>query len=514
MPIVALVVFGGWYARAVAPAPWAYVADGVAALVAVVACAAAATRAGNRRGRVAWRCQSVACAAWSLAPTGWALATDVGHVLADVGQVAFLVLVVAGMWLTSRGPDRRATVRMYLDGAVGASAALVVVWPLAFADTWARMVLVSRAATVPMACLLVMFVLMVYSVLLTLIEFRPARRLMPALFTAGVASMAIADLRLAEVIVVSGQPVTAVDTGGWLVGLLLIAAAASTYRGTTRRQTVPSTAKWLTFVPYLLIGPAGLTVLVQIAVGDTPDPPQVVAGATIVVAILVRQLLLLAENRTLVERLAARERELHHQALHDPLTGLGNRTLLNDWLPASPTHPCALILCDLDEFKSVNDRLGHPVGDELLIQVGDRLRAAVRPGDIVVRLGGDEFAIALDGTLDDALPVARRVWTSFQAPFTVQAHELGVRASIGVAQMTAGASELLRAADVAMYEAKRRGKNDIEVFGPHLDQPPSKSIVAAMPHPGGQVESPDLRTGREPDPVGAAEVEFDVAATP
>jgi diguanylate cyclase (GGDEF)-like protein len=380
----------------------------------------------------------------------------------------FLVLVAAGMWLTSRGPDRRATARMYLDGAIGASAALVVVWPVAFADTWARMALDPRGAATPMAALLGTFVLMVASALLMLIEFRPARRLMSALFTAGLAGMALADLRYAELSVAAGAPVTGVNTGGWLVGLLLIGAAASTYRGTTRRQTVLSTVKWLTFVPYLLIGPAGLTVLTQVAAGGTPDPPQLVAGATIVVAIVVRQLLLLAENRSLVERLAARERELHHQALHDPLTGLGNRKLLDDWLQVSRTRPCALILCDLDEFKPVNDRLGHPVGDELLIHVGERLRAAVRPGDTVVRLGGDEFAIALEGTVDDALSVAQRVWTGFQSPFLVQGHQLAVRASIGVAQAT-GVTELLRAADVAMYEAKRRGKNDIEVFTPQLD---------------------------------------------
>jgi diguanylate cyclase (GGDEF)-like protein len=461
MALAVVVVFGGWSARAETSGSVGWVADGTAALVASVACAAAATRAGNRRARVAWRCQSAACGSWFLAAVGWALAASggagaqgLGQLLGNLGQGWFVVLVATGMWLTSRGADRRATVRMYLDGAIGASAALVVVWPLA-PD--------SPGATLPVVYLAGTFVLVTFSGLLALTEFRPTRRIMPALFTAGIAAMAVADLRHVEV-TAAGRPAAGVDSGGWLVGLLLIAAAASTYRGTTRRQTVLSTARWLTFVPYLLIGPACLTLLAQVVSRDLPDPPQLVAGAVILVAILIRQLLLLAENRTLVQRLAARERQLHHLALHDPLTGLGNRAMLDDWLHAPRSDPCALILCDLDEFKSINDRLGHPVGDELLIQVGDRLRAAVRPGDTVVRLGGDEFSVAIDGTVDDALSVARRVWTSFQAPFAVRGHELVVRASIGVAQVDAG--ELLGAADVAMYEAKRRGKNGIEVFRP------------------------------------------------
>ncbi|MDP9429109.1 MAG: EAL domain-containing protein [Actinomycetota bacterium] len=161
-----------------------------------------------------------------------------------------------------------------------------------------------------------------------------------------------------------------------------------------------------------------------------------------------------------------------HEARHDPLTGLGNRTLLRQEAAGilepsrrsrSTAGPVAgLLLLDLDGFKNVNDTLGHAVGDQLLVQVAGALRDAVRPTDVVVRLGRDEFAVLLSDlrSAEAAESVARTVAGALQRPFTVGQVTLEVGASVGLAlSPDHGVTlvELLRRADVAMYQAKREG---------------------------------------------------------
>ncbi|HEX5583768.1 sensor domain-containing protein [Gaiella sp.] len=171
-----------------------------------------------------------------------------------------------------------------------------------------------------------------------------------------------------------------------------------------------------------------------------------------------------------------------HQAFHDPLTDLANRALFTDRVAAAlarrdeeSTATVAVLLLDLDDFKTVNDSLGHAAGDELLIAVAARLRSCVRPGDTLARLAGDEFAILLD-ELDDpaaAVAVAKRVGKRLEAPFEIDAMEIAVRASIGISlgqTPDARPEDLMRDADVAMYAAKARGKGGFEVFEPHMRQ--------------------------------------------
>ena len=161
-----------------------------------------------------------------------------------------------------------------------------------------------------------------------------------------------------------------------------------------------------------------------------------------------------------------------HEARHDPLTGLGNRTLLLREAEAvldaprrsrtAPRPVTALLLLDLDGFKTVNDTLGHAVGDQLLIQVAGALRRAVRPTDVVTRLGGDEFAVLLQDlpSADTAEWIAGTVAEALQRPFTVDRTTLEVGASIGIAVIADRGdtlTDLLRRADVAMYQAKRTG---------------------------------------------------------
>ena len=173
------------------------------------------------------------------------------------------------------------------------------------------------------------------------------------------------------------------------------------------------------------------------------------------------------------------EDELKRQAFHDSLTGLANRALFADRLQhaisrteRAPTA-IAVLFVDLDDFKTVNDSLGHSEGDQLLIAVADRLRTGLRAGDTIARMGGDEFAILIEDPVDGETPVdvGRRLLAQLEAPFVHGGKELFVRASIGIATTRSRdytADEVLRNADVAMYTAKSNGKNRLEVFEPGM----------------------------------------------
>ncbi|HVS42535.1 MAG TPA: amino acid permease, partial [Candidatus Dormibacteraeota bacterium] len=194
--------------------------------------------------------------------------------------------------------------------------------------------------------------------------------------------------------------------------------------------------------------------------------------------------MLSAVSRASVALDAAREQvqrnrdRLEQLAFHDPLTRLANRSLFSDHVGHAVRRvrgraTFAVLLLDLDNFKTVNDSLGHAAGDHLLIEVAERLRMVVRPGDTTARLGGDEFAILLEdlGSVEDAMLATDRVLAAFRRPVRVQGREIAIRASVGVALAdggTVGAEELMRKADVAMYAAKEQGKARCIVFTPTL----------------------------------------------
>lgn len=171
---------------------------------------------------------------------------------------------------------------------------------------------------------------------------------------------------------------------------------------------------------------------------------------------------------------------LVHQAFHDPLTGLANRALLVDRLEHElrrrdgARRAVCVIFLDLDDFKVVNDTLGHAAGDAVLCAVAHRLQAVLRPSDTAARFGGDEFAVLLDTTEPyDAATVAERIITGLEHPnFTVGEREVAIRASVGVAvaDTHVDAGELLRRADVAMYRAKSRHKGTFEVYEARMQE--------------------------------------------
>ncbi|MFP5256332.1 MAG: EAL domain-containing protein [Acidimicrobiia bacterium] len=171
------------------------------------------------------------------------------------------------------------------------------------------------------------------------------------------------------------------------------------------------------------------------------------------------------------------QRALHHQALHDALTGLPNRSLLQDRLNLALARTrrgpevVAVMFLDIDQFKVVNDGLGHLVGDQLLVEVGRRLIRALRPDDTIARFGGDEFIIVCEVEGEArARALAERVQDAFGAAFTVQGHELILRASIGLvlSEPDAEADQLIQEADAALYRAKEQGRDRIVLFDPSL----------------------------------------------
>ena len=171
--------------------------------------------------------------------------------------------------------------------------------------------------------------------------------------------------------------------------------------------------------------------------------------------------------------------QLRYQAYHDPLTNLANRRMLVEDLERrldvakEGDRVPAVLFVDLDDFKLVNDTLGHAAGDEVLVAVAERIRKCLRTGDLPARLGGDEFAVLLDDAPDlgRALLIARRLVDTLQAPFSVEGRDVTMGASIGIASTNDRSErpdELLRNADVAMYTAKARGKAQFAVFEPAM----------------------------------------------
>lgn len=245
------------------------------------------------------------------------------------------------------------------------------------------------------------------------------------------------------------------------------------------------------FVALTLLGPLAWLLSVSIGRFSPGSPadfgPPVLAAALIALLLLWRLSLVarVADRRAgqlsvAVGELQGLQAELAYRAAHDPLTGLSNRSVLTERLAAlRPRRSHALLLVDLDGFKEINDSLGHPAGDELLVAVGRGLTALAPPGATLVRLGGDEFALLLPDTDESvALAVGGAVCQRLREPFRSAHGELRVSASVGVTAGPLAARspvELLREADVALYAAKAAGKDQVVAYRPEL-APPGRRV--------------------------------------
>ena len=262
-----------------------------------------------------------------------------------------------------------------------------------------------------------------------------------------------------------------------VIATAICAAAYQQQRAFAADQSLPrepARRSVANLLPFLAVtATAGL--VVSVAARDlTWRERYVIIGAVLIAACVVaRQLLGLRENNRVLKVLRHRQTELEHLAMHDSLTGLANRTRFGARLAERLAEhlPASVLLIDVDDFKAVNDTIGHAVGDQLLVEVANRLRLNSAVTELPSRLGGDEFAVLLD--FDDpteAEEAAARVLLALAVPVIVGEHHLLVHASIGVALAGPGdsADEVLRNADIAMYAAKGQGKASWARFEPRM----------------------------------------------
>jgi diguanylate cyclase (GGDEF)-like protein len=436
-----------------------------------------AVHAVGRRRR-AWSALGAALVCWAVGDAIWAWLEATGQdpfpSVADVAYLAFGPLACVGLLLL---PDRGGPVRRMqgvLDALATSGALVLVSWATALGAAVRGADPVELLASAVSVAYPVLDVLVTVLAVLTLARApagRPRRPL--ALLVTGLVLICAADSGFVYLTATEGyEPGSALDVV-WGLGLGCLALAAlldhhdAEHRSAatrTREAIVPSGG----LLPYVPIGIALTVVTVTEFTGRQPSPIEEVGALLLVLLLLARQYLTLRQNALLAARLAVREKELHHQAFHDALTGLANRALFHERLEhalelhARDRRPLAVVYLDLDGFKLVNDTFGHAAGDELLVRVTERINGAVRTGDTVARLGGDEFAVLLE-TGEDGGRCAERIVEALRDPFSVAGRPVRARGSAGAVQLgpldpPVSADELLARADRAMYAQKLRAR--------------------------------------------------------
>jgi diguanylate cyclase len=425
---------------------------------------------------------------------------------ADVGYLTMPVMALPALLSLAAEPPPRADDAMRPGSVVFFLDALVVVGSL-FILTWATAlgaVVRSVAPTVPAFAVAVAYpttdLMLVVIVVLLAVTGRVPRLLRGQLWLlgAGLVGISVSDSIFAYLVSTGAEEMPPATNVGFILGPLLIAiagAAVVEHPPAHRRVRLPrrrGVERAHALLPYALVGLTGVVVAVQSVIGGGIDAVEAVVAWIVLGAVLVRQMITLHQNMALLERVSAAQAELAFRAHHDPLTGLANRTLFGERLIEAMDrhrdygHPYALVLIDLDDFKAINDSLGHHAGDQLLHAVGERLRGCVRAVDTVARLGGDEFAVVLDGMGDTPTIVSQRILAALRRPFRIGTHLLTVGASLGVVEPRTDerdltADVLLNRADGAMYAGKRRGKGIAVHYHPDLlgELPPPTSRPSA-----------------------------------
>jgi diguanylate cyclase (GGDEF)-like protein len=314
-----------------------------------------------------------------------------------------------------------------------------------------------------------------------------AHRILAAAFTCTLVADSAYDYMVQQGTYATGNIIDA----GWLLNYVLMAVAAlhpSAAEPVPVDAADPISRRRLPVLT--LAGFVAPAIVLVSSLTGAPYDPSVLAGTSIIMFSLValrmswlferiqdQHLRAEADAAALADALEARDRlesDLRHRALHDPLTGLANRTLLFERAgealqrEAGQTRLVALCVCDLDGFKTINDSLGHNSGDELLAVMGKRLESIVRRSDTVARLGGDEFAVLIDGvdSTRAAVDLVDRIVTALREPVEIAGRRIAVSVSVGLAFAgpLKSTEQLLSEADVAMYEAKAKGKSRYETF--------------------------------------------------
>ncbi|RZT14083.1 diguanylate cyclase/phosphodiesterase [Mycobacterium sp. BK558] len=460
-------------------------------LVYATVCAVLAARSALGRLHRAWVLLTAALAAWALGDAVWLLYELILRQdapvpsAADAFYVVFALLAIAAMTQFVAEPMRESRLRIALDGITAALCLFLLAWVLALHtvyDTYRDDLAALFVTLLYPATDLTMLTIAV----VTLLRADARQRVVLTLLTAAIAVMAVADSTYAVLVAAdryqTGDPIDAV----WGAAAVIFSAAALISRRTPAPRPptlhVPSNASlWLPYMPLLLAGTIG--------------PPLVMSGLErfvvplIVVAVCLRQSVAAWENRRLLAAAA-------DQALRDPLTGLANTALFDDRLAHAMTlrsrldRSVAVLSLDLDDFKLINDNLGHSAADRLLADVGRRLAACARTGDTVARTGGDEFALLLEGPFDESETIAQQVSDAFDMPFTVDGHDILLRPSIGVTVASMSepdlTPEILRErAAIAMQAAKRARSPEVHTFSADMVPADGGGADAAAGRSGG-----------------------------
>ncbi|MGY1651035.1 diguanylate cyclase domain-containing protein [Geodermatophilus sp. SYSU D01119] len=484
--LLVAVCAAGVLATAVLPSSAATLVSDVTQALAAAAAAAATGRhaaaSAGLRMRAAWWLLAAACGSWSAGQAYWTVLSARGGSpfpsLADVGFLGFAVCSVLALVVHPAGGGRTGRWQRCLDAVMTTGAVGLVSWQTALGavlredtghDVAARLLL--AAYPVADVALVVLAVLLVTR---TAGDRRPLN-----LVAAGVTAMAVADSAFTYLAATSAYDGGTADAG-WTLAFVLLAVAGLCRPATAAGagpagQAARRTSAAASLLPYVPVTVALGTALVRSLSGAALTRGEELVAALVVAALLARQYGTVRENVRLADDLAAREAQLRRLAFSDPLTGLANRALFLDRLEHALTlhardmRPVAVVFLDLDDFKAVNDTLGHAAGDELLQRVAERLTGSLRAGDTVARLGGDEFAVVLEDG-GDAGEAASRVAAAMALPFPVAGTLRPVGASTGVVALgpedtAAGADELMARADAAMYAAKRAGKGRVVHHG-------------------------------------------------
>ena len=439
-------------------------------LVFAAGCAAMAARSATGRLRYGWLALVVALSAWALGMVVRIfeeIRVD-GHLYhPTLSQGVLMVFPVAAYacLLLMGDLDKAPRRRMVLDGIIVATSLFAVSWVCVLRN------LPDEVSGVTILHITTDVVLMTTAIL---VWSRPLARLSVTVLAAGITTIEIADIAGIYMAGVGGYHdgglVDVARVAGF--GMLAFAALFSMDERPIEPSAMnlqPGVRVWLPYLPLLAAGIA----VIAFEFGHRSHRVLLVAEGILVVTVLLRQFFVLLENQRLLAEVA-------REAFHDNLTGLANRANFLDRLDRAMARrrrsgaPVAVLCLDLDNFKAVNDALGHPAGDELLIRVAGRLTSMLGDTWTVARLGGDEFAALHEGHID-ALAASNSVLDAFSTPIIVGGVPQTVRPSVGLTvaatKSVQTSDDLLLNADLAMYAAKRDGGGCVRSFVPDLPVP-------------------------------------------
>ncbi len=454
-------------------------------------CAAVAARRGRGRQRQAWLVMTVGLVALEFGAIVVLYDQLRGGALplypptAMVGFLVFPLVACVALIIFPSGSPSVVRFRMLLDGAIVGASLFVVAWVTLLRGVYSATGVSRIDESLSIACPIAGIVTVTVAIL-GLARANAHWRPTFAVLTLGLTLIAAAGGAYVYSLVQHSHLAGSAWSLEWPAGLVLLGIAAlncpPAAPETSPEQSAPSApiSLWLPYIPLAIAG--GLE-LAQLHLNVGSDPA-LAATPWLIIAVLARQFMVVAENRRLLHTASDR-------ALRDPLTNLANRILFHDRLEHAiqlyhrDQRSVAVLSMDLDDFKLINDNLGHPAGDALLVQAAERLMGCVRTGDTVARLGGDEFGVLIEDAGENAHLIVYQIMEAFERPFTADGELIFMRPSAGLA--VAGADDpdlhatvLLKQADLAMYSAKRLG-GGLQTFSAdmHVSEDRSPGFPAA-----------------------------------